>query len=311
MILLLGASGCTGSYLLDELLDQTDETVIAWVRHRERLRRPADARLRIWDGGLEALDRYRSELAGVTALIHTATAWGGPQTFDVNYRRSWDLLQTLAAAGCREMHLLSTASLLDGTHRPWRQAHQLGTDYIRSKAALHQRLIQARLPVSVYYPTVILGGDADHPATAVSAALPDLTRWLPWLRWLRAQGWVHLIHARDIARIVVWRLRRQLPPEQLVLGNPALSVREVLETLNRVYGQAPAPLRLPLEPLLPLLLPLLQAQMSPWDRFSLFQRHLHYASVHAAAYGLPTDLMALAAMLPEPQKNQPARGPAV
>lgn len=297
MILLLGASGCTGSYLLETLLSQTDAKIIAWVRDPRKLRQSAHSRLQIWPGGLEQLEAYRSQLGKVSTLIHAATAWGGPETFAINDRQSWRLLQALDPAVCRQVHLFSTASLLDQRHRFWPQAHRLGTDYIRSKAALHQRLSQSVLPISVYYPTVILGGDAGHPYTAVSAALPNLPRWLPWARWLRAQGWLHLIHARDIARIVVHRLQQNSPPERLVLGNPAISVNQLIATLTALEGLPRPRHQLPLEPLLPLLVELLQTQMSPWDRFSLYHRDIVYNSVHAATYGLPADLTSLAAMV--------------
>lgn len=297
MILLLGASGCTGSYLLETLLSRTDAEIIAWVRDPRKLRQPAHSRLQVWSGGLERLETYRPRLGQVTTLIHAATAWGGPETFTINDRQSWRLLQALDPAVCRQVHLFSTASLLDHQHRIWPQAHSLGTDYIRSKASLHQRLSQSALPISVYYPTVILGGDAEHPYTAVSAALPSLPRWLPWVRWLRAQGWLHVIHARDIARIVVHRQQQNAPPARLVLGNPAISVNQLIATLTALAGLPPPPHRLSLEPFLPLLVELLQKQMSPWDRFSLYHRDIVYSSVNAASYGLPEDLISLAAMV--------------
>ena len=299
VILLLGASGCTGSYLLETLLNDTELPVIAWVRDSGRLRISAHSRLQVWTGGLEALDLYRRELSQVTALIHAATVWGGDDTFMINLRQSWRLLQMLDPAVCRQIHLFSTASLLDSQHRAWPQAVRLGTDYIRSKAALHQRLgeLNPQMALSVYYPTVILGGDARHPFTAVSASLPQLPQWLGWARWLSARGSMHLIHARDIARIVVHRLQQDLPPEHLVLGNPALTINHLIEILLAVH-QLPRPLlRLPLEPLLPALVQILHPWMSSWDRFSLAQREMVYQSVNARTYGLPEDLMSLEEML--------------
>ncbi|HEY9843287.1 MAG TPA: NAD(P)-dependent oxidoreductase [Candidatus Obscuribacterales bacterium] len=301
MILLTGATGCTGSYLLETLLAETGQDVIAWVRDPARLQIRSHPRLRIWDGGLEALDAYRSELSQVSALIHAATVWGGPETFAINLRQTRRLIQALEPAVCRQLHLFSTASLLDSSGRPWPQALRLGTDYIRSKATLHDWLASSpqQITPSLYYPTVILGGDNSHPYSSVGAALPRLPIWLPWARWLRAGGRLHLIHARDIARIVVHRLEHRLPPAQLVLGNPALSIDDLITQLVQIYGQQPVPLQLPLEPLLPALVQILKPWMSPWDRFSLQQRETMYQVVNAASYGLPEDLLSLEAMVKE------------
>lgn len=296
MILLTGASGCTGSYLLEALLASGEEPVVAWVRDPARLR-VSHPRLRIWSGGLEALPQRRAELARVRVLIHAATAWGGPETFEVNTRLAWGMLQALDPAVCLHAHIFSTASLLDARQRFIPASLRLGSDYIRSKATLHQRLDSLRIPLSVYYPTVILGGDARHPYTAASADLPTFGNWLRALRWLTATGRLHLIHARDIAAILSARIQAEAAPARLVLGNPAIRVHDLIARLLPLYGIPPAPLRLPLDPLLPILLPLLHTRMSDWDRYSLAHRDTAYQAVKAADYGLPDDLESLEAMV--------------
>lgn len=299
MILLTGATGCVGSYLLESLLESTAEDLVVWVRSPEKLRFSNAQRLKIWQGGLESLEAHRSELREVSLLIHVATVWGGPQTFKINQRQSWQLIQALDPEVCRHIHLFSTASLLDSHHQPWPQAMTLGTDYIRSKAALHQMLLStpARIPTSIYYPTVILGGDDQHSYSAAAAGLPELGRWLGILRHLKAEGKLHLIHARDIARIVSQRIRLERPAERLVLGNPAVSVAEVIGAILNYWQQTPARRTLNLEAFLKPLTGVLRPWMSDWDRFSLHQRQTVYQSTYAASYGLATDLVNLESML--------------
>lgn len=303
MILITGASGSTGSYLLESLLAETRMPIIAWVRQPERLKIRYHPRLQIWTGGLEALETYQPALNQVSHLIHTATCWGGPETFQINVKQSWQLIKNLNPHTCRQIHLFSTASLLgpDQTFIP--QSLQWGTDYIRSKATLHQRLIaaqhqgQLQIPISLYYPTVVLGGDPQHPYTAAAAGLKDLPRWLQYLRWLSADGRFHLIHARDIARIITYRLIHHLPAESIVLGNPAIEINELIQRLLNLYQIPAAPFRIPLKPALPALTTALHPLMSNWDRYSLRARHLSYNSIHAATYQLPTDLMTPEAMV--------------
>lgn len=304
MILLTGATGCVGSYVAAELLQNTSERIALWVRVANTLPQSwrHHPRLEIWEGGLEALPRWRARLAEVSSLIHPATAWGGPNTFAFNLRAQQRLIQALDPARCRHLHLFSTASLLDANGHMWPDALLRGTDYIRSKAAFRDWLKAnpPLIPTSLYAPTVILGGGKGHRPTPVSAALPGLGRYLPLLRGIQPDGFVHLIHARDIARIVLHRHQRDLPAADLVLGNPALELAQLASLLLKVYTADPArsQLKLPLKKLLPGLIPLLSPWMSDWDRFSLRQRQLHYRhAVSARNYALPEDLIDSEALL--------------
>jgi len=302
-ILLTGATGCVGSYLLKALVQKPASEIITWVREPQKL--PAwahrEPRIEIWSGGLAAVSCYTQQLAQIDCLIHVATAWGGPETFAVNLRQSRHMMQALNPRRCQHIHYFSTASLLNEQHQLWRQSHFLGSDYIRSKAALHHWLSHQppAIPVSIYYPGVILGGQSgtEHPLTPVSAFLPQLPAYLAWLRFLHVQGCLHLIHAQDIAQLICHRVQAQLPPAKLVLGNPALSLEELMQTLLQHYGLPPAPVRLPLEALLPLLVPVLRPWMSDWDRFSLRLRHLRYQHTNAATYGLRSEFENLSQIL--------------
>ncbi|MGV3524779.1 MAG: NAD-dependent epimerase/dehydratase family protein [Candidatus Sericytochromatia bacterium] len=304
MILLTGATGCVGSYLATELLQYTGERIALWVRDAAGLPQAwrHHPRIEIWEGGLEALGHWRPRLAEVSSLMHPATAWGGPDTFATNLRAQQQLIQALDPAQCRHLHLFSTASLLDAQQAMWPDTLLRGTDYIRSKAAFRDWLTShpPQIPTSLYAPTVILGGGKGHRPTPVSAALPGLGRYLPLLQAIQPDGYVHLIHARDIARIVLHRHQRGLPAADLVLGNPALELPQLAALLFKIYASNSDPRqgKVPLKKLLPGLLPLLGPWMSDWDRFSLRQRHLHYAhAVSARDYALPEDLVDSEALL--------------
>lgn len=286
-ILLTGATGCTGSYLLKQLAVEHD--VYALARHPEQLV-PFGAHLgiQVIQGDLETLiNEHKALLKTFDYCVHPVTAWGGPQTFRVNVQQTQALFAALSPAQCRGIHYFSTASLLNERHGFQTASLRLGTDYIRSKACMHAYLSRAQpIPVHIYYPTVILGGDHAHPQTPVHQFLPLLHYHLSWVKWLRINAYFHWIHAADIAQIISYRIAKQLPAESLVLGNPAISVMALQQELLNFYERKAPRLRLDLEKCLPLLLPLLSGQMSPWDRFSLNHRDIRYASVHAKTYGL-------------------------
>lgn len=290
-ILLTGATGCLGSYLLAELLAQTDCQITVWLRRPERLW-PAwqgHPRVRVLAGDLRDLPADPATFRRFDALIHPAVVWGGPDTFAVNFRATRRLFAALDPERCRQIHTFSTASLLDAQQRIWPQAHTLGTDYIRSKAALARQLTDCPLaiPLTCYYPPLILGGDgAAHPLTPATAALPQLLRYVPVLQRLRVDGGLHFIHAADLAAMVVQRLVRGQSPAALVPGQVWCSVNALIAGLAEHAALPQARWALPLQPLLPALCYGLQGQMSPWDRFSLHVRHTAYCVVRPEDQGL-------------------------
>jgi len=293
-VLLTGASGCTGSYILESLLSSSEFEVIAWVRQKDRLLKHVldQPNITIWEGGLEALDTYRKALKEIDVLIHPVTSWGGNDCFQVNLELTRALFLAMDPDQCQHIHYFSTASIIDTDFQVWNQVWTQGTDYIRSKATLHHWLQHSfsQIPVSIYFPSLILGGDHEHPKTPLSAFLPSLPDYLKWVRYLKARGSFHFIHAQDIAKILTYRIEHGLPAESLVLGNEALTVNGLMSELLTYYGLPQARFQLPLEKSFDYLLPLLARQMTSWDRFSLHIRETVYKHTNAATYGLHSDL---------------------
>lgn len=290
-VLLTGATGCLGSYLLAELLAQTDCQITVWVRQPRQLW-PAwrqHPRVRLLVGDLSQLPLDPAVFRSFDALIHPAVAWGGPETFAVNVQATRRLFAALDPERCRQIHMFSTASLLDAQHQIWPQTHTLGTDYIRSKAALATWLMlhPPAIPLTLYYPPLILGGDgAAHPLTPLTAALPQILRFAPLLQHLYVDGGLHFIHAADLAAMVVRRLSAEAESTALVPGQAWYSVMDLMAETVDSAGAARAKWTLPLQPLLPALCYALQGQMSAWDRFSLHVRNTRYQVVRPEDQGL-------------------------
>lgn len=292
-ILLTGATGTCGSYLAQRLLQTTRGNLILWVRQAERLAPSLrnHRRVQVWEGGLQALPLYLEPLQQVQILVHPVTAWGGEDCFKVNNHLTKALFKALDPDFCEHIHYFSTASLLDSQHQFRRQTLQRGTDYIRSKAVMHQCLKRGLLaiPTSIYYPTLILGGEvseAGYPLTPLTASLFQWPLYLRLLRLIKAQAYLHFIHAEDIAKIIAERIVRRSVAQDLVLGNPAQSVAELMHMLLTFWQIAPAPVQVRLESLLPVLLPLLSPWMNPWDRYSLTTLETRYDACSASDLGL-------------------------
>lgn len=301
-VFLTGASGCVGGYILSALLAQTQCLIFALIRQPDKLPLALrnHPRLQILQGDLASITDWQAELAQTEVLIHAAVQWGGAGVYQVNQTQTLKLCQQLDPQICRQIFYFSTASLLGPQSRFNPRSLSVGTDYIRSKAACYVSLTQSKWQSRLVclYPTVVLGGDQNHPLSAASQGLKELHRWMPWLRYFKAQGRFHWIHAEDIATLLLYWIQHpeQIQTQTLVLGNPAQTVNQVLAEF-RHYTQTAARPQVALESLFPFLLPLLSERMSDWDRHSLRERHLTYTPDYPQRLGLGSRFQTLSAVL--------------
>jgi len=292
-VLLTGASGCIGHYIAEALIEAGDCELWLWVRDRRKFRPDLTdcPQVHFIEADLSASADYRDLLATIDTAILTAAAWGDPEvTYAVNVTETLRLLDYLDPRVCRQVIYFSTASILDYNCQPLAAAARLGTDYIRTKFECYQRLQEGpwRDRLTVLFPTIVLGGDATKPASHVSAGMPELTRWVGLLRWVRADGSFHFIHARDSARVVAHLVAREKPSGVMVLGSPQVTANEAILGFCR-YLHKRVYLRVPLSfALANVLVAILPIQMAAWDRFCLRYRHfVHRNPVTPATFGLP------------------------
>jgi len=304
-IFLTGASGCIGHYITETLITETEHELYLLVRDPDRLRFDYEARsgITIFQGDLRNISQFRNLLKTMDVAILVATAWGGAaEVFDVNVVKTIRLIELLDPRVCEQVIYFSTSSILDRNNQLLREAGQLGTDYIRSKYDCMRRL--SKLPtapkITALFPTLVLGGDENKPYSHLSSGIADVTRWADVIRWLQADASFHFIHAQDIAQVVEYLVAhpdyteqteqtQEEPIEQLVLGNPALTVNQAVEEGCAYLGKK-IYFRLPLQRWLAnILIVLFRIQMSAWDKFCLNYRHFTYQNpVNPQTFGLPT-----------------------
>jgi len=304
-IFLTGASGCIGHYITETLITETEHELYLLVRDPDRLRFDYEARsgITIFQGDLRNISQFRNLLKTMDVAILVATAWGGAaEVFDINVVKTVRLIELLDPRVCEQVIYFSTSSILDHNNQLLREAGQLGTDYIRSKYDCMRRL--SKLPtapkITALFPTLVLGGDENKPYSHLSSGIADVTRWADVIRWLQADASFHFIHAQDIAQVVGYLVAhpdytekteqtQEEPIEQLVLGNPALTVNQAVEEGCAYLGKK-IYFRLPLQRWLAnILIVLFRIQMSAWDKFCLNYRHFTYQNpVNPQTFGLPT-----------------------
>jgi nucleoside-diphosphate-sugar epimerase len=322
-ILITGAAGCVGQYICEQLYTQTDAELLLLLRDPAKLTAvPADdPRITLLVGDLRDLQPHASLIATATRVIHTATAWGDPErAHQVNVVAVKQLLALLDPAVIEQIIYFSTASILDRELKLLPQATAFGTEYIQTKALCLQQLEAHPLAsrIVAVFPTLVFGGRIGaagrpnggdrHPTSYLTAGLVEAVRWLPVAKWLRADGSFHFIHAADIATVCVHLATTphganpepgQGPVRRLVLGQARITLNQTLRRLSRWrHGWTP-PLGLPLSGwLIDALIGLLRLEITPWDLFSIQQRHFVHEPVSPPErFGLVSHAPTLEAVL--------------
>ncbi|OKH38763.1 hypothetical protein NIES2119_09240 [[Phormidium ambiguum] IAM M-71] len=295
-ILITGASGCIGQYIAEKLIKETEHELFLLVRDPRKLRIDCNYRsgINIVQGDMKYISRLAKLIKTIDCAILTAAAWGGQQeALDVNVFKTLQLLNYLDPNVCQQVIYFSTASILDKHNHLLKEARELGTEYIRSKYEGLMRI--SKLPIAdritTLFPTLVLGGDERHPYSHVSSGLPGLKKWINYIRFFKADGSFHFIHAKDIAEVVFYLLKNPPNREQknwFVLGNQPTTVNQAVEEACE-YLQKPILFRLNLSPwLADIFISLFRIQMAAWDRFCLEYRHFTYTNpINPATFGIP------------------------
>lgn len=304
-ILITGASGCIGHYISEALIQETEHELYLLVRNPDKLGFDYEARpgVTILQGDLRQIERFADLLKTMDVAILAATAWGGQQeSFDINVVKTIRLMDLLDPARCEQVIYFSTASVLDRENQLLREAGQLGTEYIRSKYTCLSRLSKLAIApkITTVFPTLVLGGDTNKPYSHLSSGIKDVVKWVDLIRWFKADGSFHFIHARDIAKVVRYLVDHPRQPNRmresdgisnnwLVLGNQRVTVNQAVEEVCAYLGKK-IYYRIPLSLLLAdILISVFRIQMAAWDRFCLNYRHFSYQNpVNPETLGLST-----------------------
>lgn len=294
-ILVTGASGCIGHYISETLIQDTNHELYLLVRNPSKLQVDTQARpnVTVLQGDMQEIGRFADLLKTIDTAVLTATAWGGEETFDVNVSRTLELLNLLDPQKCEQVIYFSTASVLGRNNQPLKEAGEIGTDYIRSKYDCLQKLTKLSIAtkITTVFPTLVLGGDRHKPYSHLTTGIPEVTKYVDLIRFLKAEGSFHFIHGQDIATVVRY-LIDNCPKEGeqrlFVLGQTQLTANEVIEEMCAYLGKK-IYFRIPLSlSLANLIIFLFRIQMADWDRFCMNYRHFTYKNViNPASCGLP------------------------
>jgi nucleoside-diphosphate-sugar epimerase len=295
-IFFTGASGCIGHYIAESLIQETEHELFLLVRDPKKLKFNYQARpgITILPGDLQAIEQYSDLLKTMNVAILAATSWGGAvESFEINVLKTIRLIESLDLDICQRVIYFSTASILDKNNNLLKEAGEIGTDYIRTKYECYSRLSKLAIApkITTIFPTLVFGGDENKPYSHISAGLPDVVKWIDLIRWFKADGSFHFIHARDVAQVVKYLVDRpadELTNRQIVLGNQLTTVNKAIEEICHYFNKKIL-FRIPLSVWLAnFFIAIFRIKMEDWDRFSFVNyRHFTYQNiVTPATFGL-------------------------
>lgn len=299
---------------MEQLLQHTNHELYLLVRNPAKLNIliPDTQRVKMIAGDLHGIENFRDLIQQMDWAILMATAWGDPQeTYCINVTQTLRLIELLHEGNCRHTFYFSTESILDRRNQLLPQAGELGTDYIRTKYLCLQQLERSLFApyITVFFPTLVFGGDAQKPSSHLSAGLKDILKWLWLIRFFRVDASFHFLHAYDIAQVVLGVLEESASLEALpqkesflrepleslgsnektlrkvILGNPALTVNQAIVEICQ-YCQRSILFQFPLWIWLAnFFIWLFRVRMADWDRFCLQYRHfVHEDSVNPRSF---------------------------
>ncbi len=286
-IFFTGASGCIGHYMAEALIEETDHELFLLVRNPDKLKFNYQSRpnTHILRGDLQNIEQFKELLKTINIAILAATSWGGiTESYEINVVKTLDLINSLDPQVCQQIIYFSTASILDQNNQPLPEAGELGTNYIRTKYACYTQLLDLPIAakITTIFPTLVFGGEENKPYSHLSGGFSDVIKWIDLIRWFKADGSFHYIHAKDIAKVVKYLVDHPLADsenKQLVLGNKRTTVNEAITEICR-YLNKRIYVRIPLYiALANFLIAVFRLRMEDWDRFSINYRHFTYKDI--------------------------------
>ncbi len=315
-IFITGSSGCIGHYMAESLINETDHELYFLVRNPEKLQFHYQSRpnVHLIIGDLQSIEKFSEFLKTVNVAILAATSWGGiSESFEINVTKTIGLMKLLDPEVCEQIIYFSTASILDQNNQPLAEAGTLGTNYVRTKYECYVQLKEQPFydKITTVFPTLVFGGEPNKPYSHLSGGIQDVIKWIDLIRWFKADGSFHYIHARDIAKIIKYLVDNpptELDNQNLVLGNKKTTVNEAIKTIcnylnKRIYFRIPLYIFL-----VNFFIKVFRLRMEDWDYFSINYRHFTYKNtVTSASFGMENycttieDVMKLSGVYP--QKN--------
>lgn len=306
-VFITGASGCIGHYVLDLFAD-TPYHLHLLLRNPQKLSFNPQLypKITLHQGNLEFIEKHADVLRQMDYVMHIATDWSDSDYARLlNVQKTLTLIDLLDKNRCQKIVYFSTASILGPNNTPIPEAGNYGSGYVKSKYMASQALPSSHLyeRMVFLYPTLVFGGDHNHPYSHISAGLIPNLHYLNYLRFFYLEGAFHFLHAKDIAQIAVHGLLQTTDRQHYILGQTAISAEQALETLCRFFDKK-IWFKFKITPkMIFTLASLLRIQIGPWERFCITHPYMQYDVVNPEFFGYQSAFPHLESLLQDLQSH--------
>jgi nucleoside-diphosphate-sugar epimerase len=301
-IYITGGTGCVGSYIVDELKNRTDLTLHLLVRDPKRFRLDLSKypNIKLHKGNLEQIEEHADLLKTMDYVIHVATDWSDSSyARKLNEEKTHELFE-LANEGClKKVVYFSTASILGPGNKTIEAAGKYGQGYVRSKYRAYHSLQNSpvRSKIITVFPTLVFGGDDNHPFSHINKGMHSNLSYLKLLRFLYVDGAFHFLHSRDIARVAIYTLLNDVDKDEYVLGNASVNAKQAIEALCSVFN-VPLYFRVKItQKFIFTLAKWFKIKLGPWEKHCIMNPHMVYDVVNPSTFGQETAFPTLKSVL--------------
>ncbi len=308
-IFITGSAGCIGHYLLDRFLGREGIELHLLVRKGSRFLVDLSqyTNVTLHRGDLAEIGQFKDVLQDMDYLVHIATSWqNSDRAFLYNVTSTHELFRLMNWDKCKKIVYFSTASILGPGNLPLRDIDEIGTGYIRSKAAAYRGLTGHPMAdkIVTVFPTMVLGGDETHPFSHISGGIAPHIGYMKLLRFFTVDIKFHFMHGRDYALMTEYILFHDTKPA-IVLGNPVVTGKEMLQTLCDVFGVRTY-FSIPITGVFVLgLAKLLRVKIDRWSRYLVEHPHFEFNVIYPEIVGLTSSFPDLRTVLEDVKAQAP------
>ncbi len=255
IVFLTGGTGFLGSTILRQLL-AAGFRVRLLLRRQPRMEIPVGVETVY--GDLSDLERLAAQIAGCTAVIHSAalvSSWApdAAEFYRTNVEGFRNILEAGKRSGIRTLLYTSSFFALGPANLPGacedsplpalaRHAYE-HTKVIARKAAREARI--SGFPIVILYPGVIYGPGPQTQGNLVGRLLSDFAKGkMPGLLGDGSQVW-SFSYVEDVARGHLLALEQAPLGGEFVLGGDNVSLRDFLRTAGQLLGRSVPKMRIP------------------------------------------------------------------
>ena len=307
-IFITGVTGCIGHYILEQLFDQPNESfhIHCLVRNKEKCFQPFTTKKNITFhiGTLEDIEVHEPIIKQCHTIIHIATLWGdASSSYNTNLNKTKSLFLMTNPAILEKIIYFSTASILGKENTPVKVAGQLGTAYVRSKYFIYEMIqdLPIKDRILILYPTLVFGGNNHFPYSHISTGINSAKSYLNIIRFLKIDGGFHIIHSKDIAKIVCHLCFNPHKKNHYILGTKPITPNDAIRKLckfhrKRIYFQIKITKRFVFW-----LSKWFKIKIHQWDRYCIEHPYMIYDTVMPSTFNLKDTYPTLEAVLADYQ----------